>query len=447
MEPSAVPFVLGALLLTVIVATGWFLRFAYWVEGDTLIVEGGLVGRWRRVIPLPRIQSVDFVEKLRHRVFGVVELRIEAAGGRQTEAALVAVTPGEAENLRARLLARGGAPPAPHVETPVLASLGPGLLALAGITGGRVAVIAVILGYAQDLASDRFLVSLFERLGRAGSSGVLLLLAAIAAFLVLSLAVSIVATIVVYWDFTLRRERDRLVVSRGLLEKRRAAVPLSRLQAIVLEQNLVRLAFGLASLRAITAGFSGRSEEEKETSVLLPIADQERALAVVAELFGDPAARLFSRLERPPVRALVRRLIWWSAPAVAIGLATSLVWGPLGALVFVLVPIAWLLAVASWVALGHVIDDGLGVARSGVLVRRTTFTPLRNLQHLSLAALPDQRLLDLGSLRLEVPGASTPLRDLARARAEERFALLSESMAGRASHSDGGSGRWGGRGK
>ncbi|HEX2068641.1 MAG TPA: PH domain-containing protein, partial [Actinomycetota bacterium] len=52
-----------------------YFRFFYTVETDTIILEGGFLSRWRRVIPLPRIQSVDVVQKLRHRAFGVVELR------------------------------------------------------------------------------------------------------------------------------------------------------------------------------------------------------------------------------------------------------------------------------------------------------------------------------------------------------------------------------------
>jgi putative membrane protein len=421
---------LGVIGLAVVGSVVRYLRFAYRIEGDALILEGGLVFTWRRVIPLPRIQSVDVVQQLRHRVFGVLELRIEAAGGKQTEAALVALTPEETQRLRDRLLAAAGAAPSPAEQTPILARLGPGLLTVAGVTGGRVAVIAVILGYAQEVLSERFVLELVERLGRAGAAGVIVLAVTVAAFLVVSLAISIVATILVYWDFTLRREGDRLVVTRGLLEKRRAVVPLRRLQAIKMDQNIVRLGLGLASLKAVSAGIAGRTEEEKETSVLLPIATRSQAVTIVAQLLGASAERLTSRLERPPVRALVRRVIWWSLPGIVAGLVGTLVLGPVGAFGFVLLPIGALFGMASWLALGHAIGDGLGVSRSGVLVRRTMFIPLRNLQHAALLAFPDQRLLDLGTVRLNVPGASAPLFDLARGRAEQRFDVLTEVMVG-----------------
>ncbi len=49
-------------------------------------IRGGLLQRWERTIQPARIQSVDVVQKLTHRLFGVVELRIEVVGGHGAEA-------------------------------------------------------------------------------------------------------------------------------------------------------------------------------------------------------------------------------------------------------------------------------------------------------------------------------------------------------------------------
>ncbi|MBA3622369.1 MAG: PH domain-containing protein [Euzebyales bacterium] len=52
------------------------------------MIDQGLLQRQRRVIPFDRIQAVESVRKLRHRLFGVVELRIETVGGASTEGKL-----------------------------------------------------------------------------------------------------------------------------------------------------------------------------------------------------------------------------------------------------------------------------------------------------------------------------------------------------------------------
>lgn len=406
-----------------------YLRFAYEIEGNALIVEGGFLNTWRRVIPLPRIQSVDVVQKLRHRLFGVVELRIEAAGGRQTEAALVALRPEDAETLRAMLLSRAGPPPRPDEAPPVLVRLSPGQLLLAGITGGRVAVIAVLLGYLEDVISDEALQRAFERWGGSGRGGVLVVIGVVAIFLFLSLLISVVATLFVYWDFAVWREGDRLTITRGLFEKRRAVVPLRRLQAIRMDENLLRMLFGLVSLRAITAAHSGGSEEEQETSLLLPVGRRKEALRVISDLLALSAGEMVTRLEPVPARALAPRL----APGILLGLAAGLVglaaFGAAGALGFLVLPGGVLLGWGSWRALGHSIDTGHAVVRSGVLVKRTLFVPLANLQHLSFTCTPVQRVLGLATVRVAIPRAWARATDLARARAAERFDLLARKMA------------------
>ncbi len=407
-----------------------YFRFFYTVEADTLVLEGGFLSRWRRVIPLPRIQSVDVVQKLRHRAFGVVELRIEAAGGTQTEGALVAVAPNEAERLRGLLLAGSEAPSRPDVETPPLARLGPGMLLLAGVTGGRVAVIAVLLGYLQELLPDRIIQDAIERLERLSGSGVMLVVGIVVTFLAVSLLISIAATILVYWDFTLRREGTRVVVTRGLLEKRRAVVPLSRLQAVRMEQNLVRLVFGLASLRAVSAGVAGRSDQDQQTSMLLPVATREQAITVAAQLLGKTPEELGAPLEPSPTRALVRRVGWGLVPGTlaAVGgwiFSTPVAVGGLGLLVA-----GAGLGFASWRSLGHTVDADVAVTRGGIFVRRTAFVPLKNLQHLGLSITPLQRLLDLGTVRMHIPRAAAAAIDVSQNRADQRFHLLAGVMVG-----------------
>jgi putative membrane protein len=412
-----------------------YLRFFYTVEADTIVLEGGFLNRWRRVIPLPRIQSVDVVQKLRHRALGVVELRIEAAGGTQTEGALVALAPNEAEGLRGLLLAGSGAPPRPDMESPVLARLGPGMLLVAGITGGRVAVIAALLGYLQELLPDRIIQDSIERLERLSGGGLMLIVGIVFTLLVLSLLISIVATIVVYWDFTLRREGDRLVVTRGLLEKRRAVVPLARLQAIRMEENLVRLVFGMASLRAVNAGVAGRSDEEQQTSMLLPVATRAQALTVAGHLLGKAPEDLSGPLEPSPTRAVIPRIGWALFPGILAAIGGWLLATPVALVGVGLLPLGALLGFASWRSLGHTIRDDMAVSRGGALVRRTAFVPLENLQHLAFSVSPFQRLLDLGTVRMHVPRAVAAAVDIPRISAEQRFSLLAGVMAG--GHVDG----------
>lgn len=416
---------LGLIVAAVVSSVVRVLRFRYRIDRSTLVVQGGLLWRWRRVLPLSRIQSVDVVQRLVHRWFGVVELRVEVVGGRQTEAALVAVKPDEADVLRGVLLS--GHREAPSAVPP-LVRLGAGSLLLAGITGGRVAVFAVLLGYLQEALPEDVVEGVFDRFGRAGLTGLGALFVGVALFLLVSLVVSIVATVVVYWDFTISRDGDRLIITRGLLQKRRAVIPIRRVQAVRLEENLVRRAFGLATLTAALAGYAGQQDEQQQSGMLLPIAGRDVALAVASDLLGAPADVLASHLHPAPSRALARRVLYAGVAGLGMGIAGVVTFEAMGYVGFLALPAAAALGYLSWRALGHTVAGRHAVTRSGALVRRTTFTALQNIQHLVLSVSPAQRLFRLATVRLGVARARPAAVDLDAGQAEDRFESLGSRM-------------------
>ena len=403
-----------------------WMRQSYRIEGDTLLVRGGLLSRWRRVLPFSRIQSVDVVRKLTHQLFGVVELRVEVVGGKSTEAPLVALTPKDADLLRAILLSDEPATQA-HPEAPPLIRLRPGQLLLAGATGGRIAVVAALVGWIQQLVTDETLFGFFERVVIGSRSGVVLAFVVGAFVLVASVLVSLVGTIVVYWGFTARREGERFVITRGLLQVRRALVPIHRIQAIRLEENLVRRVFGLASLHVITAGYGG-GEDARRTSMLLPIGSRAVCLDLARRVMGTPREVLDAPLRPAPSRALARRLVV-AALASLVAIATAqLAWGAGLISAVVIVPFGSVAALLAWRALGHAIAGGHIVARSGALVRRTTIASHRNVQHLSLTRSPTQRVFRLATVQLAIPRAATQVSDVENDLGEDSFALLAERI-------------------
>ncbi len=406
-----------------------YLRFRYELTEDSLIVQGGLLFQWRRVIPLARVQSVEVVQKLRHRMFDVVELRVEAVGGRQTEAALVALDEKEADLVRSILLHRSqeAAGDAGAPEPPPLARLETRDLLLAGVTGGRVAIIALLLGYGQELLPESRVGALVEQVATSGSRGLLVLIASVAAVLAVSIVVSLIATVFVYWEFTVRREDDRLVVTRGLLERRRSAVPLHRVQAVVMEENMLRRLLGLASLTVVTAGQAGSQDERQETSTLLPIGRRAAALDLAAKVLEAPPDITELRLTPAPARALLRRLTYVVLPACGAGVAPFFSWVA-GTTGLVVVMAAILVAVLGWRALGHRIEGGYIVVRSGALVRRTTIVRVANIQHLQLTVSPTQRLYKLGTVRIPTAKGKPRAVDLDRPQAESRYATLTDKL-------------------
>lgn len=415
-----------------------YMRFRYEITPQTLIVEGGgLFNKWRRVIPTERIQSIDVIQKLRHRAFGVVELRIEVIGGSATEAQMVALKPEEADRVRALAVGRSGYldTPADVPRPPALARLNPKDLLLAGVTGGRIAFFAVLLAQIpqylpEPTPKEGFLERAFKSAvgGREAwfgfvVIGVLVLLTAVAGSLIL--------TVLTYWDFTVSRQNGELLVTRGLLSTRRSTIPLARIQAIHLKQNILRRPFGLASLSVVVAGYGSnrgrgnQSAEAEVTATLLPIAKLSDAYRVAEQVLGTSTPLDGAALNRAPGRAFQRSMInviVISLIASAIGFAvqplaafSGLVISAIGA------PVAYL----SWRTRIHGFTQTHLIRQTGVLGKKATIVPLANLQHTGLNIGPLQRAMRLTTVRLSIPKLKLSLHNLDQAVADGIFSSLS----------------------
>jgi putative membrane protein len=398
-----------------------YLRFRWRLEPDAVVIEEGLIIRKRRMIPRDRIQTVDLKRGVLHRVLGVVEVRIEAIGGGQTEGALAALDPALAERLRRTLLSRRavGAPPesAPEEgegEEEVWARVGPGALVMAGLTGGRVGVVAAVLGFLSQIGPQTWFEQLAdEALGRMpdptlaeGLQALILLgfLAFLAAF-----ALSVAATVIAHWGFTLSSADETLGVRRGLLTQHRDTVPLHRIQAVRVEENLIRRLLGLGAVRAVVAGRAGSGGSDAG-GLLLPVGSAQEAFLVARRAAGVEGEGP-PRLTAMPPRALRRRRVRALAAALLAGVGAGLVAGArwdgsawiVAALAFLacLLP-AWRLAASAYQGLGWADHGGYLVVREGVFNRRTTFIPTERLQVLETRANPFQQRAGLSSLYLRV---------------------------------------------
>jgi putative membrane protein len=423
---------LVAITLTILASWVRWTRFRWRIEPEQLIIEHGLLQHTRRVIPIERIQAVQTVRKIRHRVFGVVGLRIETVGGNQTEGQLDALPPATAAQVQRLLLRETDGPPAPSAapEGSVLARCTPRMLLVAGLTGGRVGVAAAVLAFAQELAGRRVADAVLSAPQRFGATVlvIVVLLGIAAAF-----ALSVVATAVTYWNFTVTRDGDLIRLHRGLLDERRDTVPLTRVQALTVEENLVRRALGLAAVKMVVAGRAG--EDEALTSTLLPIGSREQAFALAGAVLAiDHPDRITLRAMPPEARA--RRLTRAAVAVIAVTAVTLVVldwpvglWGLLSAAVAV--PAAR----GAYRALGWRRDADVVVARAGWPIRRTSITPVHAPQSLRVSCSPFQRRRGLATLRIEIArsvrGRDPRLIDLRERHADELQVALADEAAAR----------------
>jgi putative membrane protein len=102
----------GSMLLMAVVASSVatalvrYFSFSYRIEGAELITQHGIIERKQRSIPLERSQEIRVEQGVLHRVFDVVDAKIETGGGEGAEASLSVLSRSEAERLRQAVFER-----------------------------------------------------------------------------------------------------------------------------------------------------------------------------------------------------------------------------------------------------------------------------------------------------------------------------------------------------
>ena len=94
------------LALSAVYALIYYLRFAYHVSGDALIVEKGVLRRERLQVPFERIQTIQLFQGPIQQAFRLTGLKVDTAGSAGSELQLVAIRKEEANALQALLRQR-----------------------------------------------------------------------------------------------------------------------------------------------------------------------------------------------------------------------------------------------------------------------------------------------------------------------------------------------------
>jgi putative membrane protein len=404
-------------------------RFTFGLEHDherggrpVLRVDSGVFQRSVRRIPIDRIQRVEELRAWHHRLLGLACLRVDTAGGGGGgEVDLDALARSDAAAVRRQLddarrapvaepaagsAATVAAPVEPEVEVPVLA-LGTRRLAAAGITGSQLLVM---------LAVGTWLLQLLEDVPGAPSAEeavagaelprtVLSIVLGVALFGALWVGLAAAAAVLTYHGFVVRRVGQDLVVRRGLLDVRETVVPRRRIQAVRLEQNLLRRPFGYTSVRLVTAG----DPERESGQVLVPALTPTEVVELLA--IALPGVRVPPLEKAPPVarrRAVVRRL---SAAAVLVAAVALLLPAERSVPVAVgVLVVAVVLGLDAYRGLGLGRADALVATRTGSLVRTTWLVPDARTQSVRVRRSFFQRRSALATVHLDVAGLSRGAR-------------------------------------
>lgn len=412
----------GVLVFAVLYGILAWYRHTYWVMGDELRVEQGILSRRQRIIPIERIQAVDISHGVLQRLLGVVKVEIQTAGGTSPEVVLTAVSARAAEELRLALRRHVAMAAVGTTESSsAVRRLSTQDLLLAGATSGRAGVALSLIGSIMSQFDEAIPWEKVPLLpDRLGGTGIVL---AIAVFVVaLAWLLSVSGMVLAHAGFSLRRDGETLLIERGLLERRVASLPIDRIQAVRIVEGLFRQPFGLVELRVESAAYGLRAGE---STVLFPLLRRREVLPFLRAFLPEYAVE--ANLSPLPARARRRYalrldlmwlalagailLLWLTFPAGILGLSL-----PVAAVLLGL----WQYRDAGWAVVGESL-----VLCWRTLSRATAIVPRRRVQMAEVISSPFQRRARLATFAVRVTsGASGRAFALRHLDAHDAAALL-----------------------
>jgi putative membrane protein len=404
-----------------------YLTFRLRYDERELVIRWGLLFRHERHVPFSRIQNVDAVQNVFHRLFGVVEVRVETGGGKEEEARLSVLPRAAFDEIRSRVFSARPEHPAhahpEHPEHPALLHLNLRELLLFGFLENKgMVVIGAAYGvgwetglldrltgrfFADGSLGRGFFRDLFRSVSDDGPLPVTQLwvaLAAVVVFLVVVRVISMGWALLQLYDFRLTRVNEDLRTEYGLITRVSATVPIRRVQTISIRTGLLHRWLGRASVRVETAGGAGSEGAAHMREWLAPLIRVEALPQLLQQVMPgfDYGAVAWQPVHPRAFRRAMKPVVMFITVLTPL-LATANLWVALGVL---LVLLPWMtLATRKHVRhLGWVESDEVVLMRSGWIWRQVSVARINKIQVVAMHQSPFDRRAAMARVRVDTAG-------------------------------------------
>lgn len=411
--------IVAAVLITFFGGIAQWFWFYYWLDENELRVKQGLIVRKMQFIPRHRIQVIDISSGIIQRMFGLVSLNVQTAGGDTPGVVISALRMQEALAIRS-MLRRQGEQAQPddraNEDDPLSSPLeelstdtkqehllsGDRLLIGAATSGGFgvfLSVLATIYSQVSGSIDEEQLLGWVSSIPLADQN---LILTMIVLLILVAWTMSVGSFILKYANFRIRRLDRELVISKGLLERRQVTIPYRRIQAVRIVEGVLRQPFGYATIMVDSAGFGEKSGTVTE---LIPMIRRDE-IPDFLEAFV-PGFNRQTEATRPPERSVTRFIIQASILPLIAGIVVAAITN-IWYLVPVLLPVGILLGYLRFrdTAAG-VTNDHIFIGRYRSLARTTVLVPSYRIQTAQAIQSPFHRINKLASVHINIASSNT----------------------------------------
>lgn len=374
-QPPPLPVIVGVVAgVTLLAGAAGFVSWLvtrFVIDGEELRVETGIVIHRSQRVAFDKVASIDVVQPLAARLFGLAELTIDIGSDERIK--LRYLSRARAYNLRDYLLSRArghqatiAAAPDPGLQLGdlndddrVILRIPPKQLLIAAVTSNE--FIGLLLMIVITLTAVTLLSPYLHGI---------VVVVALAISAASAVGGFIIRRVTGQFNFTLSTRPAGLRISRGLTDLTSQSLPPRRIQFVRLSQSLLwrRLGWYRAEIDVIGLGMRNQESARSDvSSVLIPVADLAGIRSVLSLLWPEAD---FTRipLESAPYRAHWRHPV--SAPFLGFGY-----------------------------------DDLLVVSRHGWLERRWDLVPHARVQSVAISQGPVSAWFGIADLSFHTAGS------------------------------------------
>lgn len=310
-QKSVMPYMFGAaaVALVLIAVFTWlqYRRFVFYVKDRQLIINKGVFTRERIAIPFERIQTVHLHQNLVQQLIQLTGVKVDTAGSKGSELEIKALSKKdalalqevlEAEKQQVRSVPNEVGGEVSEVSVPkikeqkeVLVKLSLWQLLQVGLTQNHIRNGFIALGVLWGWASQFNFFSDDEmeaELGRYATEGIqwgmYMITAGAVIFIIGSIVISLVQSILKYFNLKAFLSSKAVHVNAGLLKRNEYTIPIQKIQFIEWYDNFLRRIPGFEMVRI----YQGQSEDsEAKQRVEIPACYKDQTDRIMGKLFPE----------------------------------------------------------------------------------------------------------------------------------------------------------------
>lgn len=409
-------FILPGILLN-------YFYFDYTITEQEVVIRSGVLSKKERHIKIDRIQNVTITQNFLHKLMRIAKVQLETAGDATTEGNLDSVSIADSERIReiirnhqhekssTTIVNEEGE----QVEVKQIEEDENVIFSMSlwdTIKYGAVRFRPIVL------VASAWIFSMFSQLNPNWTeelevilesgykeyikqldifSMILYAIAGVLLVLLFSWILDILLTVNTYHKFKLVSEKGKLLTSQGLFSSQKGAIPLKKLQMMVIKSNPITRKLNFYRLDLQTAGFGGGDGTKAKSETAIPFAKFSQVKEIINKIRAVELPEVFTKVSPKSIRRAVVKYLVFSIPfGIALYFTFDSFW-----ILLVLLPIIGFAAYIRYQYRGYHVENNQIIVKQGFWFQKISIIPIEKIQTLHKRSSYFQRRLGLATVEID----------------------------------------------